>query len=257
MKMQKIVFSGAAALLVFFASCASTGGAAVSQPVEKYWDFKTPATTPVEGVDYQTVEGSWNITENGLDFDIRPGKDQGEVKLMFLDSVMANGRMDIEIEITGTYSNEGGGTTGNAGLILHGARFYPGTDTFDGYYVGVGTGKAATQGNYHFESSWYNQSWHDLWNDENTNIPANQGPFTLSVTVINDGATAVIYDRNGNEVRSLDGNTGDGRGAPPASGIAGLRVWNARGTIHSIRITNVGEGLDFATGVAEAAEVAE
>ena len=215
-------------------------GQAIQEPkVDLSYDFAS-AGSFVQGTDYETAAGSWEVKNGRLYFD----NNNNDAKLKFLKSPdMANSIIEMDISIGNVYGENG--SSGNGGPVLHMDRIGEAGDALDGYYVG--TGKKGDGPNYHFESAWFgfDSGWHDLWNSEDTNIPKSDEYLHLVLTVIDRQANLKVYDKNGELKRELDGNTSDGRGAPPDSGFAGIRVWNCAGWIDNVKITNAGDGLDF------------
>ena len=210
--------------------------------VDLEYDFAS-AGSFVPGTDYETAAGKWEVKDGRLYFD----NNNNDAKLKFLKSAdMVNSIIELDIGFTAYYSNGGG----NGGPVLHMDRMREGGDELDGYYVGTGR-NGAVPDNYHFESAWFSADpvdgdrWHGLWGQENTNISYNEELVHLVLTVIEGKANLKVYDKSGVLKREIDGNTSDGRGAPPDSGFAGIRVWNCAGWIDNVKITNVGDGLDF------------
>lgn len=212
------------------------------QEVRAVYEFDNPESF-VKGMHYETAAGDWHVEDGRLKFSSRPNPgNNGDAKLKFLETAnMINSVIQMDIAIQGTYS----GNDGNGGILLHMGSMADGGDLVDGYYVGAG--KKGNNSNFHFESAWFGltSGWHDLNNNEGTNIPYTDEYVHLVVTIIDGKANIKVFDKRGRLMRELDGNTSDGRGAPPSYGFAGIRVWQCDGWIDNVKITNIGPGLDI------------
>jgi hypothetical protein len=210
------------------------------------YDFTDPASF-VEGEDYEAAGGIWQVENGRLAFNSRHDPSYVEdSKIKFLKSGnMTNCIIEMDIEVTDVYQ---GGADGNAGMVLHMGQMGLGGDRLDGFYVAAGKRGDNTTGNFHWESSWFGMysGWHDLNNKEDTGIPFGERVVHLVVKVVDGHATITTRHSDGRDGITVEGDTADGRGAPPSYGSAGFRAWQCAGFIDNVKITNIGEGLDFA-----------
>jgi len=230
----QVLFSLALVFGFLFSSCKGESlfdefpDTTVSEPGDfavldnKLWDMEDPLN------DFKTYEGNWR-TENGrLNFTWW-NSSAVESKFEFLDTAMANGKVEMDLTLESVRLN-----AGTIGFMIRSGEYQRGQDQVNGYYIAVGRDNA---GQHWVEAGRMEHSWNAIWGRIKID---GTGTFHLSVEMIGGKITTVVTNK-GKKVfeRSFYDSW-------LPQGNIGFRSWQGNGYIDNVKMNNVGPGYDHA-----------